>query len=243
MVSDMTTLGGVYGIAFLSVMSMFTVANILLKYKRNKLPRTPIASYRHVLTALTFVLIGLVANITKSSMTVAYFLLYAAVTIVIVIGMFSRVQILRFIVHIMGKPRYRLPAVFLEWLKTRVKTIRDIPLMFFAKKPTLSVLNKALMYVIDNEDTNCFRIVHCYRDKEDDKDILLAFEEAAAILDRMYPKMTIELFLVQGDFVPQLVEQLSQDFNVPKNFMFMCCPGHKFPHHIGNFGGVRVITH
>jgi hypothetical protein len=37
--NNVQTLGGVYTIAFLSVMSLFAIGNFLLKYKRSRLPR------------------------------------------------------------------------------------------------------------------------------------------------------------------------------------------------------------
>jgi hypothetical protein len=41
----------------------------------------------------------------------------------------------------------------------------------------------------------------------------------------------------------QVVAQISSRLGVPRNFMFIACPGDKFPHDIGDFGGVRMITH
>ncbi len=50
------------------------------------------------------------------------------------------------------------------------------------------------------------------------------------MLDRIYPKLKIDLVMVQGDFSPSLVDQLSLHFHVPKNFMFIACPGDHFPY-------------
>ena len=41
-----------------------------------------------------------------------------------------------------------------------------------------------------------------------------------------------------SDVLPQL-----DALGVPRNFMFIACPGPTFPHDLGLFGGVRVITH
>ncbi len=32
-----------------------------------------------------------------------------------------------------------------------------------------------------------------------------------------------------------------REFGVPKNYMFLGAPSDKFPHHIGDLGGVRLI--
>ncbi len=37
--------------------------------------------------------------------------------------------------------------------------------------------------------------------------------------------------------------QVSDVLQVPRNFMFITCPGPHFPHDFGLFGGIRVITH
>jgi len=37
--------------------------------------------------------------------------------------------------------------------------------------------------------------------------------------------------------------QVSARLGVPRNFMFIACPGDRFPHDLADFGGVRLITH
>ena len=132
-------------------------------------------------------------------------------------------------------------------------------MVFFAKDDNLETLNKAVLYVRDNELTNCFRIVHVY-ESEGSCSILGLFcrlltqfcrldripprlEEYIDLLDRMYPKLKIDLTLVKGKFTPALVSELAQRLDVPKNFMYLTCPSDRFPHKISEFGGVRVITH
>jgi hypothetical protein len=38
-----------------------------------------------------------------------------------------------------------------------------------------------------------------------------------------------------------LIERLSRRLGVPKNYMFIGCPGDRFPHNIADLGGVRLI--
>jgi len=61
--NSVNNLGGVYDIAFLSVMSAFALSCIILKWKRPDLPRMVVASWPTVLIALAFVLAGLIGNI------------------------------------------------------------------------------------------------------------------------------------------------------------------------------------
>jgi hypothetical protein len=55
--------------------------------------------------------------------------------------------------------------------------------------------------------------------------------------------MVMDLVLVQGRFSPSVVAQISTRLGVPRNFMFMVCPNEHFPYDVGDFGGIRIITH
>ncbi len=52
-------------------------------------------------------------------------------------------------------------------------------------------------------------------------------------------------FFLQTDtwHIFHIFDQVSARLGVPRNFMFIACPGDRFPHDIGDFGGVRMITH
>ena len=60
---DVKLLAGVYTISFLSVMALFGVGNILLKVKRNSLPRPEKASWFSILIAIGAVIVALIGNI------------------------------------------------------------------------------------------------------------------------------------------------------------------------------------
>ena len=42
-------------------------------------------------------------------------------------------------------------------------------------------------------------------------------------------------------FGPELIEELSRECKVPKNFMFIGSPGTHFPFRLADLGGVRLI--
>jgi hypothetical protein len=63
-------------------------------------------------------------------------------------------------------------------------------MIFFAKTDNLEILNKAVLYVRDNELTNCFRVVHVY---ESEEKIPPHMSEYVNVLDKMYPKIKIDL--------------------------------------------------
>jgi hypothetical protein len=56
-------------------------------------------------------------------------------------------------------------------------------------------------------------------------------------------QMVLDLVLVQGSFTPGVVAQVSMRLGIPRNFMFMVCPNERFPYDLGDFGGIRIVTH
>jgi hypothetical protein len=45
----------------------------------------------------------------------------------------------------------------------------------------------------------------------------------------------------QGPFSPETIEIISKEYNVPKNYMFIGAPSHKFKYQLEELGGVRII--
>jgi len=232
------SLEGVYTIAFLSVMALFAGGNMILKYKRTQLHRDVTASWPAVLFGFCAVLAGIIGTIVSDSQYVTYFLGYFGVTLLIVMTMFSRKKVLKFLTHFTSKFR------FLRGLTDRIyqsaKEMENQPMVFFAKTDDPSTLNKAILYVRDNELTNWLQIVHMYKTVDD---IPMKLEENVLFLDRQYPKLCIDLVLIQGTFDPKTVRAVSENLKVPRNFMFITCPGDHFPHNFSELGGLRLITH
>ena len=249
LVDDMNTLGGVYAIAFLGVMSLFCVSNFLLKFKRNSLPRHPIANVPMVFFAFCMVVTGIIGNLIKSPSNGQYFALYFFVFGLAVLFTKLRVPLLRLIYRMVPESKSNMKL----WITEQIRSIREFPVVFFTKTTSLNTLNKVVQYVIDNEDTSVIKFFHFVDDPADlpdddpsvlrDKEFVSALESACSILDELYPKITIDLHIVYGHFTPMNVARLSDQIHVPRNFMFMTCPSDRFRHEIGQFGGVRVITH
>lgn len=63
-------------------------------------------------------------------------------------------------------------------------------MIFFTRRGKLSVLNKAILYIKDNEITDKIKIVHCYEKKED---IPPKLAGNVKIMDRCYPKCRVDL--------------------------------------------------
>lgn len=232
------TLAGVYSISFLCVMSLFAIGCMLLKYKRSKIPRTTKAPWVYCIVGLLFVLLGLVGTVAHDPLTMFMFFIYFGVTFVIVVCMLWRVRLLRLVHYFVRRQRIlRRPAMLIERM---IGSVQSQGILFFTKNGDLSVLNRGILYIRDNELTDEVTVVHCSCSMEDIPDRLLS---NVAMLDECYPRVKINVVIVQMEFSSQVVNRLSEVLHIPANFMFITCPGDEFPEQIGAYGGVRVITH
>lgn len=234
-------LAGVYTLSFLGVMALFAVGNILLKVKRNRLPRAVQASWGAVVVALLAVLAGLLGNILLNPEYVRVFAVYFAIAMAVVGTMFLRVQILKIALAVSRAALERLRHLN-RWLSgsivNRINGINSQEVIFFSKGDSLPTLNRAALYVLGNEQTQRLKVIHCY---EKEENIPTQLSEQLKIIDQIYPELRVDLLLVHGKFGPELIERLAQRLGVPKNYMFIGTPGDRFPHNIAELGGVRLI--
>jgi len=236
------TLAGVYTIAFLSVMALFAIGNILLKSKRGRLPRETQASLPAVGGALFAVLFGLVGNVMLDPTNVRVFFEYYTVALAVVALMFARVSIMKGVLFLSKAAVERMQSIndsLREPIVTFIDEINDRPVIYFAdENDDISILNRAALYVLQNENTNRLKVVHAYTDETA---IPAHLASNLRTIDRMYPQLRIDFVAVKGEFGPNLIEALSKKLQVPKNYMFIGTPGDQFPHRIETLGGVRLI--
>jgi hypothetical protein len=151
------------------------------------------------------------------------------------------------VVAIIGKsllnPHYM--AVFLEYFIPSVlvvaimlNQINDQEFVFFTRDDDLAVLNNAMLYIRQNENTCELKIVTIVQSSERvRKDFLCDVD----VPDRKYPDIKIEFIQLEGEFTPRMVRKLSKEWNIPINFMFIGSPGDHFPYRIEKLGGVRLM--
>ncbi len=239
-------LAGVYTISFLSVMALFGIGNILLKVKRQKLPRPEKASWIAVLIAIIAVIFALIGNILMkpkdglpSNFTV--FLIYFIPAILFVIVMLNRTILLKLLLNILDAIFDPIRSFFIKTHKLIQQTINKInsqEFVFFTKGDSIATLNKVMLYISNNEHTKKLKIVVVLKEGEEVPEKLL---QEIDFLDREYPGIDIEFVVERGEFTPQLIQELSKKWNIPINFMFIGSPGDKFPYRIEELGGVRLI--
>ncbi len=110
--------------------------------------------------------------------------------------------------------------------------------VYFTKGDDISILNKVIIYVQENEITRNLKIVTVLNEEQHlSEDFLRDFET----LDRAYPDIKIEYIKINGVFGPELIDKLCSEWNIPKNFMFISSPSDHFTHRVSDLGGVRLI--
>ena len=61
------------------------------------------------------------------------------------------------------------------------------------------------------------------------------------ILDEIYPEIEIGFVPLTGSFRPDLIQQLSEQWHIPPNLMFIGSPGGHFLYGLADIRGVRLI--
>jgi hypothetical protein len=166
------------------------ISNIILYFNASNY--LYIFSWPAVLFGLLAIWAGLIGNVAYNLQYLVYFAIYFAVTMAIVLIMFARTRILKIILYFISKTSIG-KRYFGVWITKQIKQINAHPLIFFAKTEELHILGKAVQYVRENEHSSWMKIVHVY---DDEAKIPKNLELHVNMLDKMYPKMRIDLVRV-----------------------------------------------
>jgi hypothetical protein len=194
-----------------------------------------------VVLALCFVVIGIIGNIALEPANFQIFLIYYGVVGLAVTIMFTRVLILRVILHVIRKMITRVlnfSNALVEIVVHNLQRINNLGIVYFTAGDNAETLNNAALYVMQNEQTNRLYVVHLY---QDEKNIPESLSKNLQMIDRLYPKLRIDFVAIKGTFTPEMIETISEEMKIPKNNMFIGTPGDKFPHRVESLGGVRLI--
>lgn len=234
------SLAGVYTFSFLAVMALFGIGNLLLKYKRRKLPRPERARGIAVVAAVIFVIAAFIGNMQLNINSFYTFLQYMVPALLFIGVMLNRVILIRLLIEALEyfyQPLRKMVIVSNRYLQNLSLQINSQEFVFFTKGDDITILNKVLQYVEDNETTKKLKIVHVKNDATNNE----ALKKDLEVLDRAYDGIDIEYLEIEGIFGPEIIDELSQKWKIPKNFMFIGSPGNKFSYRVSDLGGVRLI--
>ena len=154
--------------------------------------------------------------------------------------MLNRARIIKALIYLieyLSKPFRSILAKSRKRLQQALRKLNSQEFVFFTKEDNVAILNKVMMYIEENEATRRLKIVHIYAKNSDHEGLKRDIE----VLDRAYPDIDIEYEEIEGHFGPAIIDELSQRWKIPKNFMFIGSPGNKFPYRVSELGGVRLI--
>jgi amino acid transporter len=234
-------LAGVYTISFLSVMAFFGLGNLLLKIKRSRLPRPEHAPGLIVCLGILGILIALYGNVKLHPEYLVVFLQYFIPAILIIYIFLKRKAVIHYLLLYVNKLFDKLQAisVFSRFHLTKeMRKLNKQPFVYFTKGDNIATLNKVIIYVKDNEITQKLKIVTVLQKEQQ---LSRTFVRDFEALDRAYPDIKIEYVQIPGIFGPEIINRLSEEWNIPHNFMFIGSPGDRFPHRVSDLGGVRLI--
>src|SRR5688572_26850705 len=216
---NLATLAGVYTISFLAVMGLFGLGNVLLKIRRDRLPRPVRASAIAIFIAVGAVLAALIGNAVLNPAYLWVFLQYFIPTVLVVYIMLFRTTILGIIVYLVRqfeKSVGRFLPVKSYKLKRLITEIQSQQFVFFTKGDNIANINKVMRYIEENEHTRRIKIVNVISGNEAaDKKLMHEVD----VLDRAYPSMVVDFVVIHGKFGPELIQELSETWDIPKNFM------------------------
>ncbi|GAB5358979.1 hypothetical protein AAMO2058_000505500 [Amorphochlora amoebiformis] len=269
--AQVEALSEMYSVCFLSLLLMFAAGHMMMKIKRSQLPRETIAPWWSVVLASFLVVLAFVAVVRKNPGVVAVFALYFSITCVLAGAMFFRMSILKLLLrgarYLLKKCRRRPSRRYISTdtlsdidrealegrgtcverlnaqIKTWIRSANTAPVVFFTKKGSVVAMNKAVLYIRQNEDTNFIKMVHFAGVYDVNMEKKRSMERDVHFLDRLYPKHCIDLVFVNDEFNRGAVERLATFLDIPVNRMFIGCPSKSFKKNVASLGGVRVITH
>ncbi|KAJ3557519.1 hypothetical protein NM688_g1433 [Phlebia brevispora] len=231
-----------FSLIWLMVMTLFPLAVLLLKYNRGRLPRTPKTSVLVVFLTLAIAAVVIGGNIAIDPTTIGYAAAYfAAISSLFYVTM-KKARVVHWILWLYDQMPYLHALAWTKrWgdrLTTVVRLLRRQPVCILVKTDEINILFHKLLYVTQNEETSCLRLIHFY---DEEVGVPSEMEANWKILDEAFPEITVDLILIRGEFVPSNVAALSRKLGIPTSLMFMSCPGPNFPHGIAEFG-TRIIS-
>ncbi|TVZ27686.1 amino acid transporter [Gillisia sp. Hel_I_86] len=238
---NLAKLAGVYTIAFLSVMALFGIGNLLLKVNRSSLPRPERASWLALFIAITAIIAAIIGNIFLNPSYLLIFIEYLIPTLGVIFFMLYRGYIFKLFL-VMGMYLFpennRLFRRINQKVKLKLAQISSQQFVFFTNHDNVENLNKVMLYIKKNETTRKIKIVTVL--KEGDV-VAKNLKNDIDVLNRAYPALHIEFIEEPGEFGPDKIEELSKRWKIPIHFMFIGSPGDSFPFSVQDLGEVRVI--
>ena len=224
-------------------MFLFAISNVLLKFRRKSLPSETRASYFSILIAFSSAIVAIVASILCQPTVVVYLVLFFGFIFGIVLLHYSRVSILVFLLSEMSEwtPDHQFTYGWVKYeLANMLNFVESAPVVLLTSFCDIKWLNEAIQYVRDNEATRVIKVVHIVDDISDIPEFL---EQNIQTLNDEYPSLRIDANVFEGNFSPEMLNNIASFFNISKHSIFIGCPGYRASRfNFADLGGARIIT-
>ncbi|KAI4527006.1 hypothetical protein K525DRAFT_264562 [Schizophyllum commune Loenen D] len=239
--ASLTIISKMFSLVWLTVMTLFPVALIILRFNRGHLQRTSKTSFTVIVACMAVAAAVFAGNIAIEPTTAGYFAAYFIVVTTCFTITQKKTHLVRYVYWLYDNyPCLHRWAPTQGWGRALIGTMKRMkrqPVCILAKTDEINYLFQMILYVRRNEETSCLKIVHFV----DEEDVVPSELEAnAKILDEAFPDITVDLLIVRGTFDPANVAALAQRLDIPTSLMFMSCPGSKFPFTVSDLG-TRII--
>ncbi|HVZ12165.1 MAG TPA: APC family permease [Patescibacteria group bacterium] len=234
---NILSLAGVYTIAFLGVMSMFALGNLILRETRTELKRTYNAPAVFVIVAFLATLSGIAGNIKIDTTNLFYFAIYFIPAIIIVMSIVFEDLSLRIILRLtknIGFVHRYIEAHFEDLTSGRV----------IAFVNHVERLYPLLHYINSNETAWNITLVHCANhDNKDDRDRFKEIKNAIPHLQAAgaFPHFKIDCVYKDFRFGPQAVKAIAKEYKSHTNRILIGSIHHFHEFDYEELGGVRII--
>lgn len=240
--ASLSIVSKMFSLVWLSTMTLFPLAVLLLKFNCGRLPRQPKTGLTVVFVTLAICAAVFAGNVAIDPTTLGYFAAYLVAIIILFYATQNKGRFVRLMYW-----AYDQNVILHTWSWTRdwaerltevMMRMRRQPVCVLCKTDEINHLFQMVLYVRQNEETSNLKLVHFY---DDDEGIPSEMEANWKILDEAFPEMTVDLIFVKAPFNPTTVAALAHRLDIPRSLMFMSCPGSDFPHSVADFG-TRIIS-
>ncbi|KAJ7054822.1 amino acid permease-domain-containing protein [Mycena amicta] len=236
-----------FSLVWLTLMGVFPLALWLMRFNRGRMRPASNTRLSTIFLALVVTAVVFAGNVAIDVSTAGYFAAYLVGVLLVFGATQNQARMLRGVYWVYDQypALHRFPQVGDRMVRVMAR-LRRQPVCVLVKGDEINHLLHMILYVRDNEETSCVKLVHfCGRGDEEEgvggEQVPSELEANARILDEAFPEITIDLIIIQDTFTSTSVGALAQRLGIPPTLMFMSCPGPRFPWAVAETG-VRIIS-
>lgn len=238
---NLLTLAGVYGLSFLTEITLFALGNLILKETRSELRRNYRAPVIFVILAFLATFIGILGNLQIDVHNIRYFAFYFIPLLLIVLVIIYQDYLL------MGLLRVFRTLPFLR--KPLQSHFREITHgRFAAFIHNKENIYKILRYINHNETGRHITLIHCKCDEscDDHRAPGSGIKELQRIVQDLqiagaFTHFKIDVVYSPTPFGPEAIDQMSKELHIKRNRILIGSIHDHHPYDYASLGGLRVI--